>query len=361
MSPTSFAAAVLALLCSTQVAAQRSWTAVCPLSEKQSRASLEALSKIVPTLTGEPRCTNCHGGLDPTTSPIHPSVDLPSGDNPGDDCTFCHDNVMPKTNGEESHWHLAPKFLEFVNKTDTQLCEQLKGHAEGPCSDGSCGPWPLAEKFLGHMTDDEGGDNFTATAFAGTKGLSDHPIAKPRVTHAQLLALGNAWTQVTDGEWQGFRDCGCSPVKYALRVSAITTIPSDPSFRNQMGPVDIPIEFEDDGTFSGDSAVRMRGGDQNFECVGTSSASTRLVATGRAVQTYRERVFEVTIRSGEPTTSTGTVRCPDSSGSRTMTGQSNDVWTVRMDGTVGEVKQFAAPSPAPEVRITGRVEIVKRP
>ncbi len=354
------AAAILgAIACGAPALAQRSWIAVCPLSEPQSRASVAAFAKIVPTLNQEPRCTNCHGGLDPTTSPIHPSVDLPSADNPGDDCTFCHDNVVNKTNGEESRWHLAPKFLEFINKSDQQLCEQLKGHAEGPCSDGSCGPWPMAEKFLGHMTDDEGGDNFTATAFAGTKGLSDHPIQKPRITHAELLALGHAWTDVTDGEWQGSRDCGCAPTKYALRVSAVTTIPGD-DFRVDMLPVDIPIEFEDDGTFKGDSAVQMRGIDPG-ECIATSSASTRLVATGKAVQTWRERTFDVTIQSAQPTTSQASAHCPEGTMSRSFTASSRDVWKVKMQGTVGEVVSFAAPSPAPAVRITARVEIVKLP
>src|SRR5205085_6155532 len=39
--------------------------AVCPLSESQSEKSIDAFAKIVPTLTQEPRCVNCHGGVNP--------------------------------------------------------------------------------------------------------------------------------------------------------------------------------------------------------------------------------------------------------------------------------------------------------
>src|SRR4051812_44276045 len=37
--------------------------AVCPLSESQTQKSIDAFAKIVPTLTQEPRCVNCHGGV----------------------------------------------------------------------------------------------------------------------------------------------------------------------------------------------------------------------------------------------------------------------------------------------------------
>jgi len=354
------AASTLALLLAPSAQAQRSWVAVCPLSESQSDSSLAAFARIVPTLTREPRCANCHGGLDPSTATNHPSVDLPSENNAGDDCTFCHDNMAPRTNGQPSVWHLAPKFLEFVGKSDKQLCQQIKGEAEGPCANGVCDPWPLAEKFIGHMTDDEGRDNFTATAFAGTRGLSEVPPVKPGITHAQLLALGQSWVDVTGGEWQGSRDCGCESLHYALRVSAVTTIPGS-SFRVDMQPVDIPIEFDDDGSFEGDSDVRMQGASNDDGCHASGNASTHLVAKGRAVQTWRERYLEVTIKSAGPTTSQASGRCKDVSGARSMSGQSKDEWKVRMEGTVGEVATFAAPSPAPEVKITGRVEIVKLP
>src|SRR4051812_32482157 len=37
--------------------------AVCPLSEAQTQKSIEAFGKIIPTLVNEPRCVNCHGGV----------------------------------------------------------------------------------------------------------------------------------------------------------------------------------------------------------------------------------------------------------------------------------------------------------
>jgi hypothetical protein len=348
-----------AILPAHRAVAQRSWVAVCPLSEQQTKASVSAFGKIVPTLTTEPRCVNCHGGLDFNDADKHDRVTLPTENDPGTQCIECHDNMVNRTNGQPSTWHLAPGFMHFVNKTERQLCEQIKGGAEGPCANGTCDPWPLAEKFIGHMTDDEGRDNFTATAFAGTRGLTGFPPIVPSITHRQLLALSHAWVDTTGGEWQGSRDCGCEPLHYALRVSAVTEITGS-TFRNDMGPIDIPIRFADDGTFSGDSAVQMRGSDNDdYQCIAQSSAKTRLVVSGKAVQTWRERYLEVTIKSGAPTTADASVRCPDQSAARSFSGQSNEVWKVRLEGTVSEVARFAVPTPDPAVRTTARVEIVK--
>src|SRR5947209_14013069 len=38
---------------------------VCPLSDSQTQKSIEAFSKIAHFLTHEPRCFNCHGGVNP--------------------------------------------------------------------------------------------------------------------------------------------------------------------------------------------------------------------------------------------------------------------------------------------------------
>jgi hypothetical protein len=351
-----FVVGACALLFATAPLAQRASLAVCPLSEDETQASVDAFAKIVPTLTGEPRCVNCHGGMDPFKQP-GPHSD---GVYPDTQCDSCHDNMVPRTNGQPSEWHLAPAFMSFVGKSDRALCEQVKANAEGPCANGVCDQWPLAEKFIGHVTDDEGKDNFTATAFAGTRGLTgdDPPPQKPSITHAQLLALGHAWVDATGGKWQGSKDCGCGPTNYALRFTAVTTIPGE-DFRNEMAPLEIPIEFAADGTFSGDSMASFRGGDRLDDCVAQSTASMRLVVSGSAVQTAEQHFLEVTLKTGSAMRSQANVRCPDAALGRELTASTDETWQVRLEGKVGEVANIPMRPLAPGVVTTAQVQIVK--
>ena len=350
------AVSVCALLCSTAALAQRSISMVCPLSDEQTQASVDAFAKIVPTLTREPRCVNCHGGMDPFKQP----GPHPDGVYPETECDACHDNMIPRTGGAASEWHLAPAFMSFVGKTDRQLCEQIKANAEGPCANGVCDLWPRAEKFIGHITDDEGKDNFTMTAFAGTRGLSDAvpPPEKPTITRPRFLELGHAWVDATGGAWQGTKDCGCGATHYALRFTAVTVIPGV-DFRNEMMPLDIPIEFAGDGTFTGDSMAKFRGGDHVDDCVVQSTASMRLVVSGSAVQTAEEHFLEMTIKAGSPMSGEATGRCPDIALSRSLSDSTDETWQVRLEGKVGEVANVPMRPLAPGVVTTARVEIVK--
>jgi hypothetical protein len=38
---------------------------VCPLSDEQAQKSIQAFDKIAQVFTGEPRCVNCHGAVNP--------------------------------------------------------------------------------------------------------------------------------------------------------------------------------------------------------------------------------------------------------------------------------------------------------
>src|SRR5688572_7775024 len=96
------AALALAFLAGT-AAGQIDPAVVCPLSEMQIHDSIAAFARIVPILTTEPRCVNCHGGMDITASESpHPDVSLPTETEPGTDCSGCHDNMAPRTNGTPS-------------------------------------------------------------------------------------------------------------------------------------------------------------------------------------------------------------------------------------------------------------------
>src|SRR5690349_3180300 len=48
-----------------QPGADRREGAVCPLSDEQTRRSIEAFSKVAAFMTHEPRCVNCHGAVNP--------------------------------------------------------------------------------------------------------------------------------------------------------------------------------------------------------------------------------------------------------------------------------------------------------
>ena len=121
----AFAALVSILLPARVVLAQlnplekqtTSQKAVCPLSEEQVQKSIDAFAKIVPTLTQEPRCLNCHGGVDPFANPtnhaggtVKQEPPQPDPDNPGkflNACAECHSEMPPKNDGSASQWRLA--------------------------------------------------------------------------------------------------------------------------------------------------------------------------------------------------------------------------------------------------------------
>jgi hypothetical protein len=178
-----------------------------------------------------------------------------------------------------------------------------------------------------------------------------------------LLALGNAWVGATGGEWQGHKDCGCGPTHYALRFTAVTDIKvdNDVAFRSAMMPVDIPITFRDDGTFAGEAATTSQGAGAGDGCTLQSAASLKLSVSGKAVQTYKEHYLEVTLKTAAPTVSEGTARCPNGTFARRASGASDESYTVRLEGNVGEAASVPLRSPAPEVTSVGEVRIVKLP
>lgn len=51
--------------------------------------------------------------------------------------------------------------ISFVDKDPTTLCKQIKRTL------------PDAGQFMGHLKDDNGQTNFSATAFLGTRGLDE--------------------------------------------------------------------------------------------------------------------------------------------------------------------------------------------
>jgi hypothetical protein len=212
---------------------------VCPLTDTQSKKAIDAWDKIANFITNEPRCVNCHGGVNPYID----GVGLDPGDtfqfagtppsflehgggkqqheNTGvmdQGCKKCHDGMakqgawvalgdkpVPWPEGSPlPNWTLAPPFLAFVDKDATTLCRQIK-KVTG-----------TATKFLGHLKDDNDETNFAGTAYLGNRGLGDDEvegenitIQPPSISHAAVIKLGQDWVAAMGGTFQGDESCGC--------------------------------------------------------------------------------------------------------------------------------------------------------
>ena len=158
---------------------------VCPLSTAQTDKSIETFGKIFPVLTQEPRCVNCHGGVNPFIEGVgNPSDPAASRFEHGGgkmdedtDCSSCHDTLAPKRDGKPSSWHIPGPAIFFIGKDAETLCMQM--HDE----------FRNAAEFIGHFEDDNGKDNFVGTAFMGNRGLNieEFPELRPDA-HASARA-----------------------------------------------------------------------------------------------------------------------------------------------------------------------------
>lgn len=200
--------------------------AACPLTDAQTSKSIDAWAPIGDFLRTEPRCFNCHGGVNPHINgtgldPDDPTAPASKVEHGGklvrrqsekaadgtqliEDCSDCHNNMAKKTGGGDSRWMLAPTFLSFVDKDVTTLCRQIK-RATG-----------TAEHFLGHLEDDNGGNNFGKTAFIGNRGLDadQYPEFNEHreellLTHDQLMQHARNWVAAMGGSFKGDESCGC--------------------------------------------------------------------------------------------------------------------------------------------------------
>jgi hypothetical protein len=212
---------------------------VCPLTDSQTKKAIDAWGKIANFITNEPRCVNCHGGVNPYIDGVGLDPDDPfpgagapvsflehgggkqKHENTGvmdQGCKKCHDGMakpgawvdlggkpVPWPEGSPlPNWTLAPPFLAFVDKDATTLCRQIKR------STGT------ADKFLGHLKDDNGEPNFAGTAYLGNRGLGEDSvegdnitIQPPSISHAAVMKLGQDWVAAMGGKFQGDESCGC--------------------------------------------------------------------------------------------------------------------------------------------------------
>ena len=219
----AMAAALLGLGVSRPLTAQISSS--CPIPLDAQFEAVRAFGEIASFLTTEPRCVNCHGGVNPfikgTGSDPEDVTAPPSRTEHGGglilrqrptapdgtllietECMDCHNNMAPKRDGSPSRWFTAPNFFSFVDKDAPTLCKQIRGATH------------TASDFLGHLEDDNGGNNFSQTAFNGDRGLDRdrYPNVQPeppRISKEQLMQLAQDWLDAMDGSFHGDESCGC--------------------------------------------------------------------------------------------------------------------------------------------------------
>lgn len=325
---------------------------VCPLSPSQTQNAIAAYAKMFPTFTQQPRCVNCHGGVNPF-SDEHAGGPRAKGEQdatPG--CNECHSNLPSKANGSPGKWTLPilPDH-SFVNRTAKSLCESMKKVS------------PTGKHFEGHIDNDNGGTNFNLVAFEGTRGLNEegqalafdkpsytpHPIVG--ITHDELKAQAKAWVDAMGGEFEGDERCGCEPVHQAIRLFYVakTSLMGVVQEVGIMGPVDIPITFHDDRTFEGQGPFPFRAGGADRACVSQSQGQMIIKVTGSAEEKTSEHKMHFDVMEVTPTAGGTAVQCPMYSGGSFLRGGNLPPPQFDMLGAVGEEKRRIVPLPTPVV------------
>ena len=230
--PTACVFVLAIAVCIVALPPPASAAGTCPLSPEQTRKSVTAFDKLASFITHEPRCVNCHGGvnphidetgLDPEDPNAPPSIVPHGGDKQPRQigkngereipvgCQDCHNSMAPPTGGGKSRWMTAPPFMTFLGKTPTALCKQFRRQI------------PNAQEFLGHLWDDNGKNNFSGTAFNGDRGLDaatlkayNVTIEKPRLTREAVRKLAQDWVDAQGGRFNGDEACGCVPDGWLL-------------------------------------------------------------------------------------------------------------------------------------------------
>jgi hypothetical protein len=242
----------------------------CPLSDEQTQNSIQAFDKIAKVFTGEPRCVNCHGAVNPfgadanakhgggKLQPVmktEPSADTGQPETTQDDqatfqqCSQCH-SAFP------GHWQIPPATLSFVGKDAFTLCRFEKDFFNND-----------AEAFLEHIEHDVDPNNpFIQEAFTGRKGLNDrgqslankYPDPPKGVTRQDLIQMAHDWVNALGGKFPGDYECGCK------RLGTLWSGTMKISVASYKGPrrctdswtADMKIRVSDKGVATGSGTAR---------------------------------------------------------------------------------------------------------
>ena len=182
----------------------------CPLSLAQQVKSVRAFAEMMPVFR-HPRCTNCHGGVNPFVEPEigghrAGAMEPPPPINT-EQCQDCHDQLPG--------WDIPGTPLFFTGKSDEEICMQVKAFAE------------TGHGFIEHIRHDHGGIQFIAAGFKGDRALdkqslADHDvvIAKPPGDQPGLTKLAEKWVKAMGGEFAGSLECGCVKPKIELSMAS---------------------------------------------------------------------------------------------------------------------------------------------
>ena len=246
-------------------------TNVCALSDKQQEASIQKFSELMPVFT-HPRCINCHGALNPfaaNTTHVGGRIGLKFEERTvrdnilGRDVTVIEPEdqltlrLCQDCHSEAPAWSPPPPQKWFVGKNTVQLCEQLKDQSNND-----------TDSFLSHIEHDS--LDLIPAAFRGTRGLDENGRGifeqdtgkefrpePPPVSHEMFIARAKAWLEAMGGHFKPGYTCGCEPHHYVLKGSfdEVWTKEDGPLHFKGHGEMQIPIQFNDDGSFSGETSI----------------------------------------------------------------------------------------------------------
>ena len=160
--------------------------------------------------------------------------------------------------------------------------------AQGSCAISSRKPSGSGDLFVAHIANDNGGVQFTATAFKGDRALDDDAKTltetktrstlsertSPQMTHEKMIELTRAWTAAVGQGWL-VPDCGCR----VHRSTWTGTITGDWDFQvgGDMGHIRettrANVRYELDSSLTDEAATRWKSTSGLIEWSGNISGS----------------------------------------------------------------------------------------
>jgi len=168
--------------------------------------SLAMFGEMMPVFTS-PRCSNCHGGVNPVSGanhepgPVADSTRLSNGDMGFDEQKVCQECHTAGT----ANWRTAPSSMGFVGKDTLTLCHQIQKSTGTGGADADAGGF-----FVNHLATDD----LIGVGFVGQGGIGDDspfaPIAAdpPPMSRAEMVAAAKHWVEDGRGKcgangWNG--------------------------------------------------------------------------------------------------------------------------------------------------------------
>ena len=206
---------------------------------------LQLFQRMFPAIR-HPRCTNCHGIVDPETGKNHPGGRISS--NPSDPtyeaCTSCHSDAH--------EWMIPQPEHFFAGRTDKQICSQVSDFVS------TFGQQAFMSKHV--RLDDQIVQAFVGVAGGarspGLKhadGTIDPPAEPPPMTHAAFIKAADDWIT------QGFGACTVEgTIRWEESVSSVDSFQTAPTLTHlatQTGTRTVTITSTAAGRFRADIEV----------------------------------------------------------------------------------------------------------